>query len=141
MTDPIDRLCVEQMADALIYIDRHGVIRQWNAAAEALFGHRRGQAIGRHVDLIIPENLRAAHAAGFERAMERGAGRLNGQAAMTKALTADGGVIYVEMSFAVVCGGDGKALGSVAIARDASRRRQQERELRELRERLEGGAG
>ncbi len=136
----IDRLCVEQMADALIYSDALGTIVRWNAAAAALFGHTPAQALGQSLDLIIPEGLRAAHWSGFDRAMETGVTRLNGQATVTRALTADGRNIYVEMSFAVVTDGNGQAIGSVAIARDAGKRRQEERELRERLAVLERGA-
>ena len=135
----IDRLCSEQMADALIYCNRQGVILRWNAAA-ALFGHAPDAVLGQSLDLIIPENLRAPHWAGFERAMQTGVTRLNGQATVTKALTAAGGTIYVEMSFAVIADAAGQAIGSVAIARDAGKRRQEQRELRELRAMLEGGS-
>jgi len=127
----LDGLCLDQMADALICSDSQGVIRRWNAAASALFGYSAGQALGQGLDLIIPEGLRAAHWEGFDRAMATGATRLNGRATVTRALTADGSNIYVEMSFAVVSDGDGKAIGSVAIARDATQRRREERELRE----------
>ncbi len=136
----IDRLINEQMADALIYSDRQGSIRQWNAAAEALFGHPRAQALGQSLDLIIPENLRAAHWSGFDQAMETGTTRLHGQATLTRALTADGRTVYVEMSFAVVTDASGQAIGSVAIARDATRRRQEEKALRARLAELERGA-
>ncbi|MDR1994189.1 PAS domain S-box protein [Azonexus sp.] len=136
----IDRLCIEQMADALICSDHLGIILRWNAAATVLFGHSPAQALGQSLDLIIPENLRAAHWSAFDRAMETGVTRLNGRATVTRALTADGGAVYVEMSFAVVTDGNGKAIGSVAIARDATKRRQEERELRERLAALERGA-
>lgn len=126
----IDRLITEQMAEALIYADTEGVIRQWNAAAEALFGYPREQAIGQSLDLIIPERLRAAHWTGFHRAMALGTTRLHGKATVTKAQTRDGNSIYVEMSFAVVTDGNAKAIGSVAVARDATQRRQDESALR-----------
>lgn len=130
-------LIVEQMADALIYSDKEGVIRGWNAAAESLFGYAKSDAIGQSLDLIIPERLRNAHWAGFNRAMESGKTRLAGHAAMTRSLTHSRGPIYVEMSFAVVCDEQGKVIGSVAVARDATQRRQHERELRERLETLE----
>lgn len=126
----LGRLITEQMADALIYADTAGVIRQWNAAAEALFGYSREQAIGQSLDLIIPERLRAAHWAGFNRAMALGTTRLHGRATVTRALTQAGESIYVEMSFAVVTDPNAKAIGSVAVARDATQRRQEESALR-----------
>ncbi|MFB0934135.1 MAG: PAS domain S-box protein [Propionivibrio sp.] len=127
----INRLIVEQMADAMIYSDKEGIIRGWNAAAEALFGYPKEGAIGQSLDLIIPEHLREAHWSGFNRAMASGKTRLEGHAAITRSLTHSKGAIYVEMSFAVVHNGNGKVIGSVAVARDATQRRQNERELRE----------
>ena len=54
----IDSLIIEQMADAMIYSDKDGVIRGWNAAAESLFGYAKVDAIGQSLDLFIPEHLR-----------------------------------------------------------------------------------
>ena len=130
-------LIVEQMADAMIYSDKQGVICGWNAAAELLFGYAKEAAIGQSLDLIIPERLREAHWVGFNRAMASGTTRLAGHATITRSLTRDKGPIYVEMSFAVVDDGSGNAIGSVAVARDATQRRQSEREFRERLETLE----
>ena len=64
---------LEQIADAVIYADEKGMIRRWNRLAVALFGYSAAEAIGRNLDLIIPEHLRAAHWHGFEAAMASGA--------------------------------------------------------------------
>jgi PAS domain S-box-containing protein len=56
---------VEQAPDALIFADREGTMRLWNARAEAIFGYAAGDAIGRSLDPIIPENLRAADRRGY----------------------------------------------------------------------------
>lgn len=133
----VNSLIVEQMADAMIYSDKEGIIRGWNAAAESLFGYAKDDAIGQSLDLIIPEHLRDAHWSGFSRAMASGTTRLAGVATITRSLTRSKGTLYVEMSFAVVSDGSGKVIGSVAIARDATQRRQKERALRERLEMLE----
>jgi PAS domain S-box-containing protein len=132
-TDVIDlpRLVIEHTADAVIFADREGTIRIWNAAAEALFGFPRTKAIGQRLDLIIPERLRAAQWAGFHRAVESGRTRLGGRPMITRAVNAAGATIYVEMSFALVSDDDGAVLGSVAVARDATQRREDERTLQQ----------
>lgn len=112
---------LEQAADAVIYADREGTIRVWNAAASALFGFAREEALGASLDLVIPEHLRKAHWAGFDRAIASGATRLGGHATLTRALHKDGRRLYVEMSFAVVRTGT-EVAGAVAIARDATAR-------------------
>lgn len=127
----INRLLVEQTADAVIFADREGRIRIWNAAAEALFGFSHMEAIGQSLDLIIPERLRAAHWEGFLRAVASGRTRLGGRAVITRSTTAAGATIYVEMSFALVSDVRGDVLGSVAVARDATQRREDERQLQQ----------
>ena len=127
----IHRLITEQIADAIIYSDAQGIIGFWNAAAVVIFGYTKDEAIGQSLDLIIPERLRAAHWAGFNRAMANGLTQHAGRATVTRALTRDGGAIFVEMSFAVVKDGDGKTIGSVAMARDVTKRHLAEKLLRE----------
>lgn len=138
-TDAIDipRRLVEQAADAVIFADRDGNIRIWNAAAEALFGFSRAQAIGQSLDLIIPDRLRAAHWEGFHRAVATGQTRLGGRAVITRSVNATGATIYVEMSFALVSDERGEVLGSVAVARDATQRRDDERRLQQRIRQLE----
>ncbi|MBD5803160.1 PAS domain S-box protein [Aromatoleum toluclasticum] len=138
-TDAIDipRRLVEQAADAVIFADRDGNIRIWNAAAEALFGFSRAQAIGQSLDLIVPDRLRAAHWEGFHRAVATGQTRLGGRAVITRSVNATGATIYVEMSFALVSDERGEVLGSVAVARDATQRRDDERRLQQRIRQLE----
>lgn len=135
-TVPLSASILSAMAEALVYADREGVIREWNAASESLFGFSREEALGQSLDLIIPERLREAHWRGFDKAMASGATRLGGKPTLTRALTRGGEAIYVEMSFAVVADAEGRPIGSAAVARDATQRRAESLELRELRERV-----
>jgi PAS domain S-box-containing protein len=54
---------------AIVYARADGGIGFWNAGAEALFGHAPEEALGKGVDLIVPEGYRAIHRAGFARAI------------------------------------------------------------------------
>lgn len=132
---------LREMADALIYADRQGIIRAWNPASEALFGHAAAAALGQSLDLIIPEALRPAHWRGFEKALAAGTTRSGRRPALTRALHANGQNLYVEMSFALVRDDSGEVIGSVAVARDATERHQAERALRERLAALENPAG
>lgn len=129
-----------QAPDALIFADREGVIRTWNAAAETLFGHTAAQAVGASLDLIIPERFRAAHWRGYERALAAGDTQYRGRALPTRALRRDGATITVELTFAIVRDAAGTVVGALAQARDIgerwARERDQRRRLRELEERL-----
>jgi PAS domain S-box-containing protein len=119
-----------QTTDALIYSDSAGVIRRWNEAAARLFGFGADEALGANLDLIIPEHLRAAHWAGFNKAMASGTTRLAGRPALTRAAHKNGNKLYVEMTFAVVKDDAGQVVGSVAVARDVTERVEKERAAR-----------
>jgi PAS domain S-box-containing protein len=122
---------LEQAADAVIFADREGVIRLWNRAATALFGFTGEEALGTSLDLIIPEHLRPAHWTGFRRAIESGTTRLGGRPTLTRALHKSGKRLYVDMSFALVRDPGGRIAGSVAIARDATARYEEEKARRQ----------
>ncbi len=117
---------LDEAADAVIFADRSGMIRRWNTAAAALFGFSADEALGRSLDLIIPEHLRTAHWRGFDAAMNTVALKLQGRPTLTRGLHRSGRKLYVEMTFALVSEG-GAALGSVAVARDVTERVERER--------------
>lgn len=127
---PLAERILEQTTDAVVYADAQGTIARWNAAAAALFGFGAAEAIGRNLDLIIPEHLRAAHWRGFDAALAAGRTRLGGRPTVTRALHRDGRRLYVEMTFALVKDDAGQVIGSVAIARDATERMERERAAR-----------
>src|SRR5215469_7759284 len=63
---------VRDASDAIVYADKEGVIRFWNAGAARIFGFSEAEAMGQSLDLIIPETLRARHWTGFDKTMETG---------------------------------------------------------------------
>ena len=48
-------------------VDTSGNILTWSRDAEALLGYSQAEALGRSIELIIPEHLRGRHHAGFGR--------------------------------------------------------------------------
>src|SRR5262245_47180538 len=56
---------VEEMPDAVIFADREGAIRLWNRGAEAMFGYSAAEALGKSLDLIVPERHRSRHWEGY----------------------------------------------------------------------------
>jgi PAS domain S-box-containing protein len=124
------QLILESMPEALIFSDPEGTIKLWNAGAEFLFGYAADDALGRSLNLIIPDHLRKAHWDGFQQAITRGNTVHGRRSAITRALHKSGQQLYVDMSFAVVRDSDGKVIGALAIARDATERYVEERNLR-----------
>jgi len=119
---------LEQIGDAVVYVDQTGTIRRWNRAAAALFGFSAAEALGQSLDRIVPEHLRAGHWRGFDAAMTTGVLKLQGRPTLTRATHQTGRKLYVEMTFALVRGRAGSApLGAVAVARDVTERVEQQR--------------
>ena len=114
------RAALDSLPDALILADTEGVIRLWNAAAERLFGHTREQAVGRNLNLLIPERFRPAHDAGFERAIQTGQLRTGTRVLRTRADHQDGRKLYVDFTFGLVKAPDGRVVAVQALARDAT---------------------
>ena len=128
---------ISQLSDAVIFANRDGLIRLWNAGAEALFGHDAEDVIGESVDVIVPERLRAAHHAGFDAAIRIGQTRHGRESMTTRSVHRDGRVLYVDMSFALVHDSAGHVLGAVAVGRDITDRFQAEKDARKRRAELE----
>jgi PAS domain-containing protein len=58
---PIGELCrqiLQACNDAIIYSDPDGTIRFWNSGAEQMLGFSADEAIGRSLDIFIPEKQR-----------------------------------------------------------------------------------
>jgi PAS domain S-box-containing protein len=132
MTDQtgLDARILDDVADSLIYADRSGTIARWNRASTKLFGFSAEEALGRNLDLIIPEHLRAAHWKGFDAALASGIMKLEGRPTLTRAIHKSGRKLYIEMTFALVRSVNGDVLGSVAMARDVTERVERERAAR-----------
>jgi PAS domain S-box-containing protein len=122
----VHRRIVEQASEAVIFADRDGVVRLWNRGAETIFGLSAAEAIGRELDMIIPERFRAAHNAGYRRAMESGQVRLGGRVLTTRSQHKNGNKLYVDLSFGLVKDDAGVPVGAFAIGRDVTARQLEE---------------
>ena len=121
---------LRSMPEALIFADLDGIIRLWNPGAETVFGFAASEALGQSLDLIIPEKLRKAHWDGFNKAIARGDTLPGRSSAITRSLHKSGEQIYVDMSFAMVKNQAGQMLGSMAVAREATKRFLEEKNMR-----------
>ena len=78
---------LEAVADAMVGVDRAGVVRIINHQAEVLFGYDREELVGQPIEMLMPESLRQvhrAHVAGYvtglePRAMGTGLDRYHGR--------------------------------------------------------------
>jgi PAS domain S-box-containing protein len=121
---------VEGAADAVLFSDREGRILLWNRGAERIFGWTAEEAVGKSMDLIIPERLRARHWEGWDRVMQTGVTRYATDTLAVPALRKDGATISIEFTIQLVRDAAGAIVGPVAMMRDVSARFQREKELR-----------
>ncbi len=126
---------LESALDAIITMDHEGRIREFNPAAESMFGHSRAEAVGQPlVDLLIPPALRDSHRQDIERYLETGEGWIVGQRLELMALRADGSEFPVEVAVTRVTH-PGRPLFT-AYLRDLSARRLAESEKESLESQL-----
>jgi len=52
---------LETLPDAIVAVDRNGIIVQVNSQAQELFGYNRGEMIGQKVEMLVPESFRRQH--------------------------------------------------------------------------------
>ncbi|HEX4718921.1 MAG TPA: SpoIIE family protein phosphatase [Thermoleophilaceae bacterium] len=85
--------------DAVIVMDGEGLIRDWNPAAEDVFGYSWDEAVGHELAaLIIPPAYRAAHRAGFARYLETGEAHIMDRRVDLTGLRNDGTEFQVELT-------------------------------------------
>jgi PAS domain S-box-containing protein len=122
---------VSGMADAVVYADADGVIRRWNRGATRIFGFAEAEALGRSLDIIIPENLRERHWQGYRATMLTGQTRYgDGQILSVPAIRKDGTRISVEFTIVPFTDNSGQMAGIAAIMRDTTARFEELRALR-----------
>lgn len=116
------RALVAHSPDAILFSDKDGRIAYWNAGAERIFGFSAAEAVGRSLDLIIPENLRKRHWDGYEKTMQTGQTRYGaGDLLAVPALRKDGTRISVEFSITPFFNEQSRMIGMAAVLRDVTK--------------------
>jgi len=130
----VDRFCwklIHEGPDAIVYADSTGLIRFWNHGAERIFGYSAKEAIGMSLELIIPENYRAAHWTAYRETMQTGKTRYGeGDVLAVPALGKGGRPLSIEFSIFPYHDRDGSLRGVGAIVRDVTKRFEETKALR-----------
>jgi PAS domain S-box-containing protein len=122
---------LETALDSIITSDEQGRITEFNPAAQATFGYRKEDVIGRQmVDLIIPPQFREAHLKGMQRYLATGEAHVLGRRIEISAMRSDGSEFPVELAIVRVPI-DGPAFFT-AYVRDLTARRKLEAEQARL---------
>lgn len=138
-----ERLCreiVDGIPDAVVFADHEGIIRLWNGGAERLFGYAAGEALGRSLDIIIPEPMRKRHWDGYLSVIESGVTRYGTELLAVPGIRKDGTRVSLEFSVALLRDG-ARVDGVAAVMRDVTARWLKDKETRERLRELEARSG
>jgi PAS domain S-box-containing protein len=131
LTDRLLRASVESSVDAVICTDAQQRITFFNRGAEAMFGYRSEEVLGRPLGMLIPHRFEAAHREYVDRFGASGQeARLMGERREVAGLRKDGSEFPAAASIAQVSL-DGERAYSVVL-RDVTERRRFERDNAEL---------
>jgi len=120
---------LEAANDAIITMDPQLAIREFNPAAEKMFGYGRMDILGRNVELLLPPSGRAAAVDALSQYFSTGRGPLSERQLELSAVRADGSEFPVELTVARVGTGGSRAM--TGFIRDITERRQLEEQLRQ----------
>jgi PAS domain S-box-containing protein len=131
MSATIDyKTLVESVGDAIMACDASGAITLWNPACERMFGFTQADALGKSLDLIIPQRQQQRHWDGYHKTMQTGITRYGNDVLRVPALHKDGHTLSIAFTVAMLHAPDGKVSQIVAVVRDESARFAEDRNLR-----------
>ncbi len=128
--DILFRNLLESAPDAVVIVNERGRIELANKQVEILFGYRKSELIGRHVEMLIPQRYVAEHSHHRKGYFTHPEARSMGQNIELYALKNSGDEFPVEISLSPLNTDQG-LLVSAAI-RDVSERRDAEEKFRDL---------
>ena len=120
--------------DAIISANNKGVIESWNRAAEQIFGYTEKEAIGKDLDLIVPNKYKSAHRDGMSRVAHGGKKNAIGKTVELIGSHKDGSVFPIDLSLSTW--GDKENMKFSGIIRDVSERKKYETLIEEANKRM-----
>jgi PAS domain S-box-containing protein len=131
---------LEAIPDAVVAVNRQGVIVQVNSQTEAMFSYTRAELIGQSIEILVPERQRGDHHRHREEYHAQPKIRRMGSGLDLYGRKRDGSEFAVEISLSPVSTGNGSGgngMVVLSVIRDISDRKRIENELRRASEELE----
>jgi len=126
---------LEAIPDAVVAVNRKGLILQVNSQTESLFGYTREEMIGQNVDMLVPDRLRPAHHQHRADYHAHPKIRRMGSGLDLYGRRRDGSEFPVEISLSPVTTANGAMV--LSVIRDISDRKRIEEQLRNAHEELD----
>ncbi|MBH0169204.1 bifunctional diguanylate cyclase/phosphodiesterase [Fictibacillus sp. 18YEL24] len=124
------RSVIESANDSIILSDRTGTIISWNKGAELIFGFTEKEALGKNLQIIIPDRFKIAHQQGMERYLLSGEPKVIGNTVELEGLRKDGSEFPIELSLAAWQEDDQVYFSS--IIRDITERKRNEKKINQM---------
>lgn len=125
---------LDTVPDAMVVIDKNGLIRSFSEAAHRLFGYTADEIYGRNVKLLMPSPYREQHDGYLERYRTTGERRIIGIGRVVTGERKDGSTFPMELSIGEVAGSNRGIF--TGFIRDLSERQETEARLHELQSEL-----
>jgi len=120
--------------DAMIVIDKHGIMQFYSTAAERQFGYTEPEAIGQNISLLMPEPDRSRHDAYMARYLATGERRIIGIGRIVTGMRKDGTTFPMHLTI-----GEMQSSGQpyfTGFVRDLTEHQQTQARLQELQSEL-----
>ncbi len=127
------RAILNTAVEGIITIDHRGIIESVNPAAQAIFGYRAAELIGKNVSVLMPQPDRAAHDGYLANYLRTGQARIIGIGREVTGRRKDGSLFPMELSVSEVKLRDRTLF--TGFIRDISARKQLERQILEVSDR------
>ena len=127
---------LKSAVDAIITVDHHGLVLEFNPAAEKMFGYPHEDVLGKEITgLIFPRTVRERFDRVLEQYLTTGVGPALGRRIETRSIRSDGSEFPVEIS--IIRAGTESPPKFTGFVTDITDRKQAEDELRRARDELE----
>ena len=124
---------VDTSDDAIFSTALDDTVLTWNAGAERLYGYTASEVIGRSRALVVPAGKSAELTAILEKAARAAAGA----PFETQRTRKDGSTIDISLTISQMTDPTGRVTGASTIARDITRRKKAEAELKRLNDEIQ----
>ncbi|GHG60761.1 phosphodiesterase [Alishewanella longhuensis] len=118
------REIVDNILDAIITIDEHGIIETFSKAASRIFGYQAAEVIGENVALLMPEPYSSTHNHYMQNYRQTGEAKIIGKSRETQGLRKDGRLFNMELRIARIQQADRYKF--IGMVRDLSERKRTE---------------
>ncbi len=121
---------VDGVGDGIMAADAQGLITLWNPACERMFGFTQADALGKSLDLIIPQRQQKPHWDGYHKTMATGITKYGNDVLRVPAVHKDGHTLSIAFTVSMLHNPDGSVSAIIAVIRDESVKFAEERALK-----------